>query len=175
MMPGQDDTRRIDTPVGPVAITACNGEITAITLQGLADSATIEPEAIINPIADEANQSVITHAIEQISAYCAGTRTLFELPLMTAPTRFQARVRDAMCAIPFGQVQSYGALARLLGSSPRAVGRACGANPLPIVVPCHRVVASHGPGGYSGADGLATIHRLLLLEGRRDLLDLFGH
>ena len=72
----------------------------------------------------------------------------------------------ALCTIPYGKTVTYGDLARMVGSHPRAIGGAVGANPLPIVVPCHRVVGAHGNfGGYSGAGGLDTKRFLLELEG----------
>ncbi len=71
-----------------------------------------------------------------------------------------------MRAIPYGETWTYGDLARAMGSAPRAIGRACGQNPIPIVIPCHRVLAaSGGTGGFSGGDGVATKHLLLALEG----------
>jgi methylated-DNA-[protein]-cysteine S-methyltransferase len=70
-----------------------------------------------------------------------------------------------MQAIPYGETRSYGDLAEAVGSAPRAVGGACGRNPIPIVIPCHRVLAKTGLGGYSGEGGLATKRRLLALEG----------
>jgi methylated-DNA-[protein]-cysteine S-methyltransferase len=69
-----------------------------------------------------------------------------------------------MQLIPYGETRSYGDLAAMVGSAPRAVGHACGTNPLPIVIPCHRVLAKAGLGGYSGAGGLVTKQRLLALE-----------
>ena len=71
-----------------------------------------------------------------------------------------------MQAIPYGETRSYGDLAGVTGSAPRAVGRACGKNPIPIVIPCHRVLAKGGLGGYSGEGGLATKQRLLALKAR---------
>jgi methylated-DNA-[protein]-cysteine S-methyltransferase len=81
-----------------------------------------------------------------------------------------------MTRIPFGSTSTYGALADKLGSVPRAVGQACGANPIPIVIPCHRVLGAGGdPGGYSGGAGLATKLALLALEGvRQSEPDLFA-
>ena len=87
------------------------------------------------------------------------------MPLAPAGSGFRQRVWQAMQAIPVGETRSYGALARALGSAPRAVGGACGANPIPILIPCHRVVAGGGLGGYSGGAGLATKIALLKLEG----------
>jgi len=102
----------------------------------------------------------------QLDAYFAGRPTAFDVPLAPAGTPFQRRVWRAMAAIPYGEVRTYGGLAAPLGSAARAVGMACGANPIPIVVPCHRVVAAGGRlGGYSGGEGAATKTFLLRLEG----------
>lgn len=105
----------------------------------------------------------------QLNDYFADpARSQFDLPLVAAKTPFQERIRDALQAIPAGEVRSYGELARMLNSSARAVGGACRSNPVPLVVPCHRVVASHGLGGFGGALGgerLAVKQRLLEAEG----------
>jgi methylated-DNA-[protein]-cysteine S-methyltransferase len=87
----------------------------------------------------------------QLRTYFADARTRFDLPLMVHGTEFQRRTWRALQRIPPGTVRTYGALARTLKSAPRAVGGACRANPIPIVVPCHRVVAASGPGGFMGA------------------------
>ncbi len=102
---------------------------------------------------------------EQLAAYFAGSLRRFEIPFDTRGTPFQRAVWDYMCAIPFGETRSYGACADAVGSVPRAVGGACGENPIPIVVPCHRILAADGLGGYSGRGGLATKRALLRLEG----------
>ncbi len=85
------------------------------------------------------------------------------LPLTPPGSDFQSRVRAALLAIPPGEVRSYGELARQLGSSARAVGGACRRNPVPILVPCHRVVGAAGPGGYGGHTGGAALRRKLWL------------
>lgn len=89
----------------------------------------------------------------QLASYFSGSRTRFDLPLAAMGSEFQQRVWRAMRRIPAGRVRSYGQLARTVGSAPRAVGGACRANPIPIIVPCHRVVASAGLGGFMGAAG----------------------
>lgn len=92
-------------------------------------------------------------AIEQLAEYFAGRRREFHLPLAPAGTAFQMRVWQALRAIPYGETRSYGELARAIGSprAARAVGAANGANPIAIVVPCHRVIQSDGRlGGYGG-------------------------
>lgn len=103
---------------------------------------------------------------EALESYERGSdAALWALPLSPARTSFGARVREAMRAIPRGQVQSYGQLAEAVASpgAARAVGRACATNPLPLVVPCHRVVASAGPGGFG--PGLDAKRLLWSLEG----------
>jgi len=87
---------------------------------------------------------------QQLLGYLRGDRDRFSLPLLTSGTPFQQRVWQALQAIPYGQVLSYGALAKQLGSSARAIGGACRANPIPVIIPCHRVVAAHDIGGFSG-------------------------
>ena len=112
---------------------------------------------------DGAQFTVVT---EQLSEYFAGERTRFELPLDCSGTPFQRSVWDALRGIPYGTTTTYGALARALGAQPRAVGAAVGATPIPIVIPCHRVIASDGSlGGYSGGSGLKAKRWLLHLEG----------
>ncbi len=116
---------------------------------------------------DQEPSALTDDARVQIEAYLEGQRSSFDLPLNPTGTEFQQRVWQAMQEIPFGAVETYGALAKRIGSAARAVGMACGANPLPIVIPCHRVVAAGGRlGGYSGDGGLATKRALLVLEGR---------
>ncbi|MGH8672610.1 MAG: methylated-DNA--[protein]-cysteine S-methyltransferase [Burkholderiales bacterium] len=89
-------------------------------------------------------------ACEQLRAYFDDPHAVFDLPIRLCGTPHRLRVWQALRAISCGSTLSYGELARRLDSAPRAVGGACGANPLPIVVPCHRVVAKHGLGGFMG-------------------------
>jgi methylated-DNA-[protein]-cysteine S-methyltransferase len=115
---------------------------------------------------DQKETSLLRKARKQIEAYLAGKRQDFDLPLGPMGTAFQLRVWKAMQKIPFGKVRTYGALAKRIKSGPRPVGNACGANPLPIIIPCHRViVANGGIGGSSGEGGLDTKRTLLALEG----------
>src|SRR5579871_3929867 len=94
---------------------------------------------------------LLQRAKKQIGEYFAGKRRKFDLPIRAEGTAFQRRVWDAIVRIPYGQTASYGDLAHQLDSGPRAVGGACGKNPLGILVPCHRVLASRGAiGGWSG-------------------------
>jgi methylated-DNA-[protein]-cysteine S-methyltransferase len=84
----------------------------------------------------------------QLKAYAAEPNFHFTLPLQPHGTSYQQRVWQALLNIPTGQVESYGALAKQLGSAPRAIGQACGANPIPVIIPCHRVLAKAGLGGF---------------------------
>jgi methylated-DNA-[protein]-cysteine S-methyltransferase len=103
---------------------------------------------------------------QQLDEYFDGKRRVFDLPLAPDGSAFQQKVWTALRRIPYGCVSSYGAVASEVNSAPRAIGGACGRNPLPIIIPCHRVLASSGMlGGYSGLDGLETKKFLLALEG----------
>ena len=104
----------------------------------------------------------------QLKAYFANGSTRFQLPLGAQGSEFQQQVWRAMRRIPPGQAQSYGELARKIKSAPRAVGGACRANPIPIIVPCHRVVSASGLGGFMGATrGRALKIKRWLLEHER--------
>ena len=88
--------------------------------------------------------------IAELQAYFSDPHTRFTIPLHLSGTAFQRRVWRALRKLPAGRTAQYGELARQLGTGARAIGNACRANPIPIVVPCHRVLAAHGLGGYSG-------------------------
>jgi methylated-DNA-[protein]-cysteine S-methyltransferase len=103
-------------------------------------------------------------AARQLEHYRENPDTAFELPLLIEGSELQRGVWDAMCAIPRGRTRTYGELARELGADARAIGQACGDNKLPIVIPCHRVVAADGIGGFGHATGG------YLLEAKRWLL-----
>lgn len=122
-----------------------------------------DPAAEMGPDTGAASP-LLAEAAAQLRAYFAGRLTVFDLPL--APGEgLQAGVRRAMAAIPYGQTRSYGDLARLLGVPAQAVGQACGANPLPILIPCHRVTGQGWFGGFSAPGGVETKAALLRLEG----------
>lgn len=144
-------SRLIGSPAGPLLLVEDSGRLAAIRFAG-GD----EP--------DDDDTALLADAKTQLGGYFAGRRRAFDLPLVPARTDFQQRVREAMIAIPWGRTLSYGEIAHIAGGAPRAVGQACGANMLPLVVPCHRVVAANGIGGYSGAGGLDTKRFLLSLE-----------
>jgi methylated-DNA-[protein]-cysteine S-methyltransferase len=96
--------------------------------------------------------AVAEQAALQVTRYFADADFRFDLPLDNPGTDFQRRVWDRIRAIPRGSVQTYGQLARVLESAPRAVGQACGANWFPLVIPCHRVTAAGGLGGFSSSN-----------------------
>ena len=116
--------------------------------------------------AEQTKTPLLTDAVRQLNAYFDGDLTDFDLPLNPHGTDHQQRVWDAMCCIPYGATLTYGALAKEAGSIARAVGTACGTNPIPIIIPCHRVLAEGDKiGGYSGDGGVETKVMLLQLEG----------
>ncbi|MFE0752701.1 methylated-DNA--[protein]-cysteine S-methyltransferase [Inquilinus sp. NPDC058860] len=147
-------TATIDTPVGPVRITVAGGVVAAVDhVQDPADDA---------PPGDR----LLRKAIRQIEEYFAGRRRRFDLPMAPPASPFQARVRQAIIDIPYGEAASYGGVAHILNSGPRAVGQACGRNDLVLLVPCHRVIGAGGTlGGYGSASGLERKRRLLEFEG----------
>lgn len=118
-----------------------------------------------------AGAGVAQRCVEQLLRYLEDPSYRFRLPLAPRGSAFQRRVWAELAAIPPGRVRRYGEIARRLGTSARAVGAACRSNPLPIVVPCHRVVAVDGLGGYSG-ETAGPLHGLkpwlLAHEGYRD-------
>jgi methylated-DNA-[protein]-cysteine S-methyltransferase len=104
-------------------------------------------------------------AADRVRSWVTSPGHALVLPLAERGTAFQRRVRDALLSIPSGEVRTYGELALILGSAPRAVGQACGANPFPLAVPCHRVVAANGIGGFANArDGYQIAAKRWLLN-----------
>lgn len=144
-----------ESPVGRLALEAEGDTLTGVRWAGETERS-----------ADEKATPVLREARRQLDRYFRGKLTRFDLALAAQGTPFQKSVWKMMSAIPFGETATYGGMAMALGSGPRAVGMACGRNPLPIIVPCHRVLASGGKeGGYSGGQGLPTKRKLLALEG----------
>ncbi len=117
---------------------------------------TVEALPAKNPLA--------ARAAEQLERYRENPDATFDLPLLIEGSALERAVWDAMCAIPRGRTRTYGELARELGADARAIGQACGDNRLPIVIPCHRVVAADGIGGFAHSTGG------YLLEAKRWLL-----
>ena len=113
---------------------------------------------------DQTPTALLCRARDLLGAYFDAAPVAFDLPLAPSGTPYRRRVWDALRQIPAGQTRSYGEIARIVGGCARAVGAANAVNPIPILIPCHRVVAATGLGGYSGGDGLATKRALLDLE-----------
>lgn len=148
-------SRHIDSPVGGLRLTACGGVLTRLTWDDT-------PADVGGEAADVA---LLERAVAQLAAYFAGELTTFDLPLDPAGSPFQRRVWAGMTRIPFGRTRTYGDLAQDVGGVARAVGQACSANPIPIIIPCHRVVAGGGRlGGFSGGQGTRSKRALLAHE-----------
>ncbi|MBX3714504.1 MAG: methylated-DNA--[protein]-cysteine S-methyltransferase [Burkholderiales bacterium] len=131
----------VRTPFGTVGISATDTHVTGIRY--------LSPDV---PALAPKRGTVAFLACVQLQSYLDNPGFVFDLPMKLTGTRHQLSVWEAMCAIPAGETRTYGELAKSIGSSARAVGGACGANPLPIVVPCHRVVGANGSlGGFMGA------------------------
>lgn len=146
----------VDTPLGPMALAAEEGNLTRLYL----------PNAPTPRLASH-ETPLLVRAREQLLEYLAGLRRDFDLPLAPQGTPFQREVWDALRAIPYGQTRSYRSVAQAVGcpGGARAVGMANHRNPLPIFIPCHRVVGADGSlTGYAG--GLDIKRRLLALEKR---------
>lgn len=114
---------------------------------------------------EEGDSDLLAEAARQLRAYDAGELRRFDLPLRVTGTDFQRAVCAAIQAIPCGETVTYGEIARELGAMPQAVGQACGANPIPVIIPCHRVMGAKGLTGFSGAGGVETKVALLRHEG----------
>lgn len=144
-----------DGPFGPMTLTAEGG---AITRLNWGDLGAVEPDELL------------TEAARQLTAYFAGDwRRPFDLPLAFLPG-LAGQVQRAMVAIPMGETRTYGDLSKDLSAPAQAIGQACGFNPIPILVPCHRILSANGLGGFSAPGGVETKVALLRLEGAASLL-----
>lgn len=163
----------LDTPVGRLRIVAEDGAVTAIEFDGLpagpmpASAERAARRSAARPVGERGDdEPVLRSATTQLAEYFAGRRTSFDLPLAPEGSDFQRQVWKLVQDIGFGETATYGELAARLGhrgSAARAVGLANGANPIPIVIPCHRVVGAGGRlTGYAG--GLDRKRALLELE-----------
>jgi methylated-DNA-[protein]-cysteine S-methyltransferase len=115
-------------------------------------------------VPEQTPTSLLQRAREQLYCYLDGGLTTFDLPLRPAGTAYRRAVWEALCTIPYGETRTYLDIARQAGGSARSVGQANGHNPIPLIIPCHRVVAAGHLGGFSGGDGLETKRWLLALE-----------
>lgn len=155
----------IATPVGRLRLAGDDEGLRGISFQNRFQPANGEGNLAEEPFRE---------AIAQLEAYFAGERRRFDLPLAPEGTPFQREVWSALTAIPYGETISYGELARRLGrpAASRAVGAANGQNPIPIVIPCHRVIGADGSlTGFGG--GLAIKRRLLDFEAGASGASLF--
>ena len=156
------------SPIGPVFIALSAHGVVAIDFSDGEEAflSWIQKRTGVYPMRSPERMAESLHQVEE---YLAGKRAAFDLPIdMRFLTDFQRTVLRAVMRVPRGEVITYGALARVIGrpKAARAVGRALGSNPIPIVIPCHRVLASDGSlGGYSGRGGVRTKADLLRLEG----------
>jgi methylated-DNA-[protein]-cysteine S-methyltransferase len=143
----------LHSPVGDLTITEENGEIISLDWGWI-------------PSEWQSSTDLLEKAVDQLNRYFDGEIGDFDLPLAPPGTDFQKQVWAEMLKIPAGSTKSYGELAKAIGSAAQPVGTACGANPIPIIIPCHRVLAAGKQmGGYSGLGGLTTKKALLRLEG----------
>jgi len=152
--------RRLESPIGRIEVIG-NGE--AIVSLAIERDGALPWDGV-----PEQGDPVLDRAVEQLEEYFAGHRREFDLPLSLAGTAFQLAVWEQIAALDFGEVVSYGELGLGTGraTAGRAVGGAVGANPIPIIVPCHRVLGSDGRiTGYSGGNGIPTKSWLLQHEG----------
>lgn len=143
------------TPVGMISLVEDAGAITDVRWGG-ATSGDQTP--------------VLQEAVRQVQAYFAGDLTRFTVPMSPKATPFQHVFYEALFSIPFGETRTYGEIAKMLDVPAQAIGQACGANPIPIIIPCHRVLGADGLGGYSGLRGVETKVWLLKHEGAAGLL-----
>ena len=145
----------IDSPVGPLGFDADDGAVTALHW---GQAGTLAPCALADQVSAE------------LAAYFAGDLHSFSVPLAPRGSAFQQDFYAALCAIPYGETRTYGDLAAKLKVSAQAIGQACGANPIAIMIPCHRVLGATSLGGFSGFGGVEAKVTLLRLEGAAGLL-----
>ena len=145
----------VATQFGPLALHEEAGAIVALTWED---------------VPDEAPTDLLRNAARQLKAYDQGRLQDFDLPLCVKGSDFQQAVCAQIAAIPFGETVTYGDIAKALGASAQAVGSACGGNPVPIIIPCHRVMGAKGLTGFSGKGGVETKVALLRHEGAAGLL-----
>lgn len=145
----------IRTPVGHLGLVEENGRITRLSWKAR-DSGE--------------RTAVLDEGLRQLGEFFDGSRETFDLPLAPEGSEFQQQVYSAMLAIPKGETRTYGSIARELGVPAQPVGQACGSNPIPVIIPCHRVVGADGLGGFSGDGGVEMKVALLKLEQAYSLL-----
>lgn len=147
--------RTLDTPTGAFSIVENAGKIVSAGWDGPTGSD-------YSPLLDA--------AAEQVADYFAGVRRTFDLALAPDVSEGQARFLDLLMAIPFGETRTYGDIAHELKVPAQVVGQYCGANPIPLIIPCHRVLGADSLGGFSAPQGIETKVLLLRHEGAAGLL-----
>ncbi|MBO9444309.1 methylated-DNA--[protein]-cysteine S-methyltransferase [Ruegeria sp. R14_0] len=145
----------VETQFGRLGVEETDGAITRLVWNGRNEGPT-------TPLLQE--------AAAQLTAYDQGRLDAFDLPYQVDGSEFQRQVCDLMYAIPLGETRTYGDIAKELGQPPQPVGQACGANPIPVIIPCHRVLSANGLGGFSGEGGVETKVALLRHERAAGLL-----
>lgn len=145
----------VETQFGRLGVEETDGAITRLVWSGQDD---------------EPNTPLLQEAAAQVLAYDQGRLERFDLPYRVRGSDFQRQVCDLMYAIPMGETLTYGDIAKELGQPAQPVGQACGANPIPVIIPCHRVLAANGLGGFSGDGGIETKVALLRHERAAGLL-----
>lgn len=145
----------VSSPIGPVWLEACNA---AITCAGWG--------AVDVP----SETDLLKEAAAELTAYFAGRLQAFTIPIAHGRDDATGKVLDALKAIPFGDTREYGDIAKEVGLPAQAVGQACGANRIPILIPCHRVLSASGLGGFSAPGGIEAKVWLLRHEGAAGLL-----
>ncbi|THH37200.1 methylated-DNA--[protein]-cysteine S-methyltransferase [Aliishimia ponticola] len=146
----------VETRFGPLCVTEEDGAITRLAW---------------GHAAAPSQTRLLQEAATQLAAYDRGTLEQFDLPLRIAGSALVQSVCAEMATIPLGETRTYGEIAQAVGASAQAVGQACGANPIPVIIPCHRVMGAGGKlTGFSGAGGVETKVALLRHEGAAGLL-----
>lgn len=152
--------RRTESPIGRIEVVGDGDAVVAVAIE--------RDGALPHDELPEAPDAVVDRAIAELAEYFAGTRREFDVPVRPRGTEFQRAVWAGIARLAFGETASYGDLGRETGraTAGRAVGGAVGANPVPLLIPCHRVLGSDGTiTGYSGGEGIPTKAWLLAHEG----------
>jgi methylated-DNA-[protein]-cysteine S-methyltransferase len=153
-MSGPTATVLIESPIGGIKLTANDWHLLSVGIG--------RTRPFVHP--ENAGNAILEEAVAQITHWFSGKRQGFALPLAPLETKEGEKLRSAIASIPYGETQSYGALASSFGSAARAVGQACKSNPYPIIIPCHRVISASGPEYYSGGGGPRTKSWLIDFE-----------
>lgn len=155
----------LDTFVGRIYVAVENGGVVRLTKEKAESGDVVVDETGKVEETAEESLALLKRTVTEVREYLDGNRMDFDIPVNVSGTPFQKRVWDALCRIPYGETRTYGEIARAVGSprGARAVGMACGQNPVMILIPCHRVIGSTGKlVGFAG--GLSMKESLLKLE-----------